>query len=189
MFCSQCGTKNADEAKFCQNCGAPLTVIAAPAVPSAPAVIQYAGFWRRFAAFIIDRLILAIPNGILVALFGLQVFTLFGIGEQGLEFNFDKLGTVIAAAIWLALAVFLVRLFYYALFESSRLQATPGKMALGIIVTDLDHKQVTLARALGRNLGKILSGLIFCIGYIMAGLTAKKQALHDMMAECLVVMR
>jgi uncharacterized RDD family membrane protein YckC len=184
MYCSQCGTQNADEAKFCQNCGAPLII-----APVAKAGVQYAGFWRRFVAYFIDRLILAVPNCILVALFGLQLLALFGIGQGGLEFNFDRLGTVIAAAVWLALGIFLVQLLYFALFESSRLQATPGKMALGIIVTDMEGKQVSLARALGRNLGKIVSSLIFCIGYIMAGLTAKKQALHDMMADCLEVMR
>jgi uncharacterized RDD family membrane protein YckC len=62
-------------------------------------------------------------------------------------------------------------------------------MALGIVVTDLSGRQVSFARALGRNLGKIISSLVLTIGYIMAGLTARKQALHDMMAECLVVMR
>jgi len=189
MFCSRCGTQNADEAKFCQNCGAPLTIAVSPAMPVTPPAVQYAGFWRRFAAYTIDGLILSVPNGILVAIFGLQLLTLFDFGEQGMEFNFDKLGTIIAAAVWLALAIFLVRVFYFALFESSRLRATPGKMALGIVVTDLTGRRVSFARALGRNLGKLISGLILSIGYIMAGLTAKKQALHDMMADCLVVMR
>ena len=185
MFCSRCGTQNADEAKFCQTCGVPMTSAAAPGTPA----VLYAGFWRRFVAYIIDGLILSVPNGILVAIFGLQLLTLFDFGEQGCEFNFDKLGTIIAAAVWLALAIFLVRVFYFALFESSRLRATPGKMALGIVVTDLTGRRVSFARALGRNLGKLISGLILSIGYIMAGLTAKKQALHDMMADCLVVMR
>jgi uncharacterized RDD family membrane protein YckC len=188
MYCSQCGTQNSDEAKFCQNCGAPLAVTA-PAAAPATLTVHYAGFWRRFVAYIIDRLILSVPDAILSAIFGLQLLALFDFGEQGCEFNFEKLGTIIAAAIWLALATFLVQLFYYALFESSRLRATPGKMALGIVVTDREGRQVSFARALGRNLGKILSGLILSIGYIMAGLTARKQALHDMMADCLVVMR
>jgi uncharacterized RDD family membrane protein YckC len=185
MYCSRCGTQNADEAKFCQTCGVPLTSAAAPGTPA----VQYAGFWRRFLAYIIDGLILSVPNGILGVLFGLQFLALFDFGEQGMEFNFEKLGAIIAAAVWIGLATFVVQVLYYALFESSRLRATPGKMALGIVVTDLSGKQVSFARALGRNLGKVISGLIFSIGYIMAGLTARKQALHDMMADCLVVMR
>jgi len=62
-------------------------------------------------------------------------------------------------------------------------------MALGIIVTDMDGRQISFARSLGRNLGKIISKMILYIGFIMAGLTLKKQALHDMLADCLVVMK
>jgi uncharacterized RDD family membrane protein YckC len=76
---------------------------------------------------------------------------------------------------------------YFTIFESSSLQATPGKMALGIIVTDLSGNRISFARANGRYWGKILSGLTLGIGYIMAGFTRKKQALHDIMAGTLVV--
>jgi uncharacterized RDD family membrane protein YckC len=189
MFCSQCGTRNADEAKFCQNCGAPLMTTTPPVASTAPPVVHYAGFWRRFVAYCVDRLILFIPDAILTAIFGLQVFSLFNIGSGGVDFDYGQIGALIASAIWLGILSFLIQLLYYALFESSRLRATPGKMALGIVVTDLEGRQVSFGRALGRNLGKILSSLILCIGYIMAGLTAKKQALHDMMADCLVVMK
>jgi len=192
MYCSRCGTQNADEAKFCQNCGAPLTISVSPATPAAPVtapVVQYAGFWRRSVAYFIDGLILSVPNAILGMIYGLQLLSLFDIGDGGVDFDFGQIGALIAGAIWLAMLSFLLQVLYYALFESSRLRATPGKMALGIIVTDSERQRITLGRALGRNLGKILSGLILCIGYIMAGLTAKKQALHDMMADCLVVMR
>ena len=66
--------------------------------------------------------------------------------------------------------------------ESSRRQATLGKMALGIRVTDLDGRRVSFARASGRWFGKILSSLIFGIGYLMVAFTEKKQGLHDMIA-------
>jgi uncharacterized RDD family membrane protein YckC len=73
--------------------------------------------------------------------------------------------------------------------ESSVKQATLGKLAIGIIVTDLQGSRITFGRATGRYFGKILSSLILSIGYIMAGFTEKKQALHDMIAGCLVVMK
>jgi uncharacterized RDD family membrane protein YckC len=77
---------------------------------------------------------------------------------------------------------------YYAWMESSEHQATLGKMALGLIVTDLDDRRVSFARATGRFFAKIISGLIpLAIGYIMAGFTEKKQALHDMIASTLVL--
>jgi uncharacterized RDD family membrane protein YckC len=76
---------------------------------------------------------------------------------------------------------------YFALMESSAKGATLGKMALGLRVTDLSGNRISFGRATGRYFGKIVSGMIFSIGYIMAGFTQQKQALHDIMAGCLVV--
>lgn len=76
---------------------------------------------------------------------------------------------------------------YAAGFESSSKQATLGKMALGIKVTDLDGEPVNFGRASGRHLGKIISSIILFIGYLIVPFTQKKQALHDMMAGCLVI--
>jgi uncharacterized RDD family membrane protein YckC len=84
---------------------------------------------------------------------------------------------VIAAAGWL----------YFALMESSSKQGTLGKMALSIVVTDVNGNRITFGRATGRYFGKILSGLILYIGYIMVAFTEKKQGLHDMIAGTLVV--
>jgi uncharacterized RDD family membrane protein YckC len=79
-------------------------------------------------------------------------------------------------------------LIYYAWMESSSHQGTLGKMALGLIVTDLEGRRITFARASGRYFAKIITGLIpLGIGYMMAGFTEKKQALHDMIASCLVL--
>jgi uncharacterized RDD family membrane protein YckC len=62
-------------------------------------------------------------------------------------------------------------------------------MVLGIVVTDTDGKRVSFGRALGRNLGKIISSIILLIGYFMIAFTEKKQGLHDIMANCLVVVK
>ena len=85
----------------------------------------------------------------------------------------------IAAAGWL----------YHALMESSSQQGTLGKMALGIKVTDLNGNRITFGRATGRYFSKIISSLTMGVGYIMAGFTQQKQALHDIIAGCLVVNR
>jgi len=76
---------------------------------------------------------------------------------------------------------------YFAGFESSRHQATPGKMAVGIIVTDLDGNAISLGKATVRHFAKWISGLVFSIGYLMVAFTEKKQGLHDMIAGCLVI--
>ena len=76
---------------------------------------------------------------------------------------------------------------YFARMESSSNQSTFGKRALGIIVTDLEGKKISFLRATGRLFGKLLSAFIFPIIFLMVAFTDKKQALHDMIASCLVV--
>ena len=78
---------------------------------------------------------------------------------------------------------------YFALQESSVAQATLGKRAMGIKVTDDYGQRIGFGRATGRFFGKILSGVIFDIGFMLAGWTARKQALHDMLAGTVVVFR
>src|SRR6185503_12528829 len=76
---------------------------------------------------------------------------------------------------------------YQTLMESSKLQATLGKMALGLRVTDLDGNRISWGRANARYFASILSMMTLYIGYIMAAFTQKKQALHDMVAGTLVL--
>jgi len=77
---------------------------------------------------------------------------------------------------------------YFALMESSGRQATVGKAVLSLYATDLAGRPLGFGHATGRYFAKIISGLIpFGIGYIMAGFTEKKQALHDMIAGTLVL--
>lgn len=128
----------------------------------------YAGFWRRAAAIIIDGLVVGIPLAIVFAPFGGN--NINGGGYTGFG--------LLRALIYLA---------YFALMESSSYQATVGKMALGIKVTDIDGNKLTLGRALGRNAAKYISALICFIGFILAAFTQRKQALHDMIASTLVV--
>ena len=89
------------------------------------------------------------------------------------------LSLISIAAYWL----------YYALLESSPSRATLGKMALGIVVTDLQGGRISFGRATGRHFAKYLSSLILMIGYLMAGFTRQKQALHDILAGTLVVIK
>jgi uncharacterized RDD family membrane protein YckC len=123
--------------------------------------IQFAGFWKRFGAWFIDSLIIWCVSYILNIVFRQSLIS--GIGTIGI--------------VWL----------YYALMESSEKQATLGKMVLHIKVTDYKGKRISFGRATGRYFSKILSGLILCVGYFMAGWTEKKQALHDMIANTYVV--
>ncbi|MFC2133484.1 RDD family protein [Bacteroidota bacterium] len=166
---------------------------------------SYAGFWKRFLAYIIDQIILSIVNTVLfvplfLLLIGAGIFTFEGLEEfDGIyttsfvlqeysdEFYFAFLSVFIVAIIFFSILSMIIQWLYFALMESSARKATLGKMALGIIVVDYSGNRITFGQATGRYFGKIISGLIFYIGFIMAGFTEKKQALHDMLASCLVI--
>lgn len=84
----------------------------------------------------------------------------------------------------------LLQWLYFAYLESGEKQATWGKQILGLYVTDLSGNRVSFGRASGRFFGKMITGMIpLGIGYIMAGFTERRQALHDMIASCLVLRR
>ena len=151
----------------------------APEAFGAPqaAFFGYAGFWKRVAAAIIDGIIVGAVN----------YAVLFAIILPAALFENDVL-VYAAIGLYYVLSILLPWL-YEAFMESSSKQATVGKMALGIIVTDLYGRRITFARATGRYFAKILSGLTLLIGYLMVAFTERKQALHDMVAGTLVVNR
>src|ERR1051325_5071702 len=165
MLCPRCGRRNDDLANFCQGCGNALnvTTFAGTTIPPpvASAVVQYATFGQRFIAIIIDVAILSLATGsVVVATFGMGV-------------------TLGFFAPWL----------YEAFMMSSEWQATVGKRAMSIVVTDIDGKRVSFARATGRDFAKYVWALLLGIGFIIAAFTARRQALHDMIAETLVLKR
>jgi uncharacterized RDD family membrane protein YckC len=191
MFCPQCGTENAKDSKFCQQCGKPLLLVSPAATLSSPPVlsVQYAGFWLRVVAHIIDKMVLAIPGVILSVWSAVRIFSVPWNELENVD-SWDDLQPLIGLLSTFLIVAVVQSLFnwlYFALMESSSRQATLGKLALGIKVTDLEGRRLSFLRATGRHCGKILSGLILGIGFIMAGLSAKKQALHDMLANTLVV--
>jgi uncharacterized RDD family membrane protein YckC len=152
----------------------------------------YAGFWLRFVAYLIDTVIIyAVQFFIFMPVFGL-----LGISFASRADDFENMsdaeamgmaGTMMAAS---GAAIFLgsvIAILYWSLMESSKYQATVGKLALGLKVTDMDGNNLDFVKALVRNVCKIISGMIMGIGYIMAGFTDKKQGLHDIIANTLVV--
>ena len=203
MYCSKCGVTLAPDAAFCTACGAPLAQSSVhpgfPGVSADPAgllvsrVFLFAGFWLRFVAALIDAVILAFALGLLL----LPLLFLTGfIGS--LEAFIHSAGrpdpavllSFISMILLFATVAILVRWLYFAYLESGEKHATWGKQALGLYVTDLTGNPITFGRASGRFFGKFVTNLIpLAIGYIMAGFTERKQALHDMIAGCLVLRR
>jgi uncharacterized RDD family membrane protein YckC len=142
----------------------------------------YAGFWLRFVAYIIDALVLGVVG--LFTLFPLFKANMHAFSSGNIWELYTSQSRPLFAMRMLALMLSWV---YYASLESSVWQATLGKKALGLKVTDLAGNRITFGRASGRFFGKILSGMILGIGFLMAGFTERKQALHDILAGCLVL--
>ena len=134
----------------------------------------YAGFWKRFAAALIDGLITTILGVIVGGFFEI----LYGYSTR-----------TSAGAESLLIVGLLVGWIYFSSFESSNKQATLGKMALGVKVTDLKGHRIGFGKASVRYFGKFLSTLVIFIGYIMVAFTKRKQGLHDIITSCLVVNR
>ena len=132
--------------------------------------MRHAGFWRRLGAALIDGLVLAA--------------TMAALGALGLPIYRDRELNALGLAVGL-----LVYWLYFAGLESSRRQGTLGKLALSIKVTDLAGGRIGFGRASGRYFAKYLSAAILMVGFAMAGFTARKQALHDLVAGTLVVDR
>jgi uncharacterized RDD family membrane protein YckC len=203
-FCGSCGTPTATS-QF-PTTDAVATSAAAPAVPAqiqpaqapwpvaaqAPAIaprVAYAGFWLRFVAVIIDGLIMRIVFGIpfLMLAGGTGIMSLVSRMGEGDVSPGEWVPAFMGLFGLFLMVSFVGQWLYFALMESSSWQATLGKKALGLAVTDMSGHRVTFARASGRYFGKIVSGLTLFIGFIMAGFTVRKQALHDLMAGTLVL--
>ena len=150
--------------------------------------LNYAGFWIRFVAFIIDWLLLNFLTFILIVpILGMIGFATFGIAEIT-NMEPEELGlAILAVAAPLSIANIIMYWLYFALQQSSSWQATIGKRAVGVIVTDLNGERLTFTTASVRYLGRVISNMTMLIGYIIAGFTQKKQALHDMIAGTYVV--
>lgn len=190
MYCGKCGAQIEAGAERCAVCGEPVDRSTEEPVPAhfrdgeAPRrPIAFAGFWLRSCAFIVDLLIVGLVLGPITF-----KPLLNNVGSQASPKDilaFYTGGSRQALAI--ALLVQLIYWLYYASLESSAWQASLGKKLFGLYVTDLAGKRISFARASGRHFGKLISQFILFFGYLLAGFTPKKQALHDMLAGCFVL--
>ncbi len=145
-----------------------------------------AGFWKRVAAYLIDAFVIGIATQI-VQLVVMGVFFGINASRMGNPETLFASGTGILFVAALYLVPLAMNAAYYAAFHASSRQATLGKMAVGIKVVRTDGTRISLARGVGRYFATILSALIVGIGFLMAAFTERKQALHDMVCDTLVV--
>jgi len=164
----------------------PATAADSGAVPS-PAEATPGGFWRRVLASFIDSILLNILN------LPFAILWVWGHAESmtGSELTPDmapeQIAGILGGYLLAGTTGFLISWVYSAGLECSSAQATLGKMALGLKVTDGHLRRMSFGRASGRFFAKLASNLTFGIGYLVAAFTARKRALHDMIAGTLVI--
>jgi len=216
MFCSSCGATVKEGTAFCGFCGKPIvgyavgqaaggsmasgqaatmgTPISQPGALPAQDTGLYAGFWLRLVADIIDNILLGIPYGFLAVMIFASAIPMLRDLTATRNPNPLVIASLLGSRILLFILLNLLGTWlYWSLLESSSWQATLGKKALGLYVTDLQGSRVSFGKASGRffagrgiSLVPSIGALYYLIDCIMAGLTEKKQALHDMIAGCLV---
>ena len=141
--------------------------------------VVYAGFWKRAAALFIDSFVVGIVAGMIGAIFAVMMIAVIGAGgDEGMAVLLQVINQIIALVLGAT---------YFGWMHSSSMQASVGKLAVGIKVTRSDGTRITFMRGFGRYFGYILSSLTLGIGLIMAAFTDRKRALHDMISDTLVV--
>ena len=165
-----------------QSAQPPDVIPAFPELPVTPKGRPYAGFWLRLAAYLIDTILISPFFGMIVA-FRPAIFIKPPDPAAILLISLPQ-PTPQAIALSIVIST-----FYFALFEASSWQASPGKRILRLYVTDLHRQRLTLARAVTRNFVKIIFATLFPVAHLLAGFTGKKQGLHDLLARSLVLRR
>lgn len=161
---------------------APMTVAPVPDAPSPATDVVYAGFWRRFAASVIDGFAI----GLVTLPISLPLLLLIGAAEGA-----GKAGPFVGLGLQLGLQAFsfVVTVIYFSCFHASRWMASPGKLAVGIKVVRADGTRLGWGRSIGRAFAYYLSVLTLYIGFVIAAFTQRKQGLHDIVCDTLVVDR
>lgn len=188
--CASCGSPALPDGEFCLFCGDVLTESGrhlAVRVHDSTIIVpitegrEYAGFWRRVWAGLID-VSLEIVVALLITLVVDRFFKLFG-RALGLERESTK---YIAGFIFVPLLA-IGGWLYAAFSESSRYRATVGKRIMHLQVVNADGGKLNFGQASVRHVMKFLSLFTAGIGFLMAGFTKRRQALHDLPNDCLVI--
>ncbi len=142
------------------------------------------GFWIRFVAYLLDAFIVSIAAGVIVGIFIAIVL----VSDESIDDSNDSF-FIIGSTIVMVLALIVINWLYEALMTSSPRGATLGKQALGLRIVRADGAQLSFGRATARHFLKVMiTPLVpLAIGYLMAAFTARKRALHDFLADTLVI--
>jgi uncharacterized RDD family membrane protein YckC len=152
-------------------------------------IYKYAGFWRRFIAYMIDGCIISVILIVLAFIAGVAFFagTISGGGGM-LMSDFENPEKMASFAMWFWVVSSLINIAYFTYFYGTT-GRTPGKMLLGLQVVSTEGKPISFGIAFLRSVGYMISSLVFCLGFIWIGLDRKKQGWHDKIAGTVVIIR
>lgn len=166
-FCTGCGSSISNENKFCANCGKALGVLPIESPPTVSSV-KYSGFWRRFAALSVEVSCYNMLYGIVIYAANIDVLTL----------NFGVTFWIISL---------LVGFFYYTLM-THKYGGTLGKLFVGLRIRKKDGaNDISYLRSVVRYLSYFISMIVLGIGFFIQPFTKNKQALHDLIADTVVI--
>lgn len=177
-YCNWCGTQTRPNQELCVSCGHMLSRETKVNYSSRS---QYAGFWMRFVAYLIDGIIMLVPAAMIIS--SIVFFQAIFFYDA---FLYDNLGWFWEDGIYYLLGI-LMNLFYFGIFHATKWQATPGKRILNLKVVDESGNRLSFGRSMLRSLATYISTIPLYIGCILAGITERKQALHDIIVKTYVV--
>jgi uncharacterized RDD family membrane protein YckC len=153
------------------------------------AFYKYAGFWRRWVAYMIDGFIISVVFITLMFIAGIAFFagTISG-GSNAWMAEISNPEMIVSYTLWFWLFSTLINIAYFTYFHGST-GRTPGKMLLGLQVVAIDGNRISYGIAFLRSVGYLVSSICFCLGYIWVGFDRKKQGWHDKIAGTIVIIR
>ena len=151
---------------------------------------EHAGFGSRLVAAIIDGTLISVVTGIVNGIFG----TALGLGTSLM--STDYMNDEVAAGLFATVigGFFLIMFInmaiswgYYIIMTGAK-GATIGKMIMKLEVVDENYQKISYGKAaLRETVGKFVSSLVFCLGYLWVLFDDKKQGWHDKIAKTYVI--
>ena len=146
---------------------------------------DYAGFWRRAAALMMDGIIV-----IVVCYFLMFVVALtfgFGLGASGIAGLDSNSATINAIAIATVVFPALLTICYFAFWNASTNMATPGKMAAGLVVVNVQAQRISIPQSFVREFVKLIGTWFFFLTFVTQPISARRQAIHDFVSATVVL--
>jgi uncharacterized RDD family membrane protein YckC len=135
--------------------------------------VYYAGFWMRFWAYLLDLLVIASINQLLI-------YPVF----RFLDFSIIKENMFAPISILTALTMYV-----YFVLMTKFFRQTIGKMVFGLKVVDCKNNSLSWSTVLFREvIGKFISKTIFFVGFLVIAFAPKNQGIHDMFADTSVIL-